>query len=163
MSEKLGITDLYEITSTGKVYSYQKWRGQDRRELKQFRDKYGYLKVRLTVNGIRKKYSVHRLVALNHVDGYFIGAEVRHLDGNKLNNDASNLKWGTTKENAKDRMKNGTSQIGSSHSQAKITESQANKVKSMLKKGYKMSSISTALDVSYYIVNDIKRGRSWGY
>lgn len=51
--------------------------------------------------------AVHRLVL-----EAFIGTRpkemvCRHLDGNSLNNDLSNLKWGTKKENAQDCVKHG--------------------------------------------------------
>lgn len=36
------------------------------------------------------------------------GAEVRHLDGNRLNNAAENLRWGTPSENRHDSVRHGT-------------------------------------------------------
>jgi len=52
---------------------------------------------------------VHQLVL--EANGYikpFEDAEVRHLDGNRLNNHISNLRWGTSKENGEDLAKHGT-------------------------------------------------------
>jgi hypothetical protein len=36
---------------------------------------------------------LHRAIALVHVDGYFDGAWVDHIDDNPLNNDPLNLQW----------------------------------------------------------------------
>lgn len=54
-------------------------------------------------DGVRTKQSVHRLVALAFPEicgTPFPGAEVMHLDDNPHNNVATNLRWGTRRENA---------------------------------------------------------------
>ena len=49
---------------------------------------------------ITKTYKVHRLIAeAFHGPAPFEGAVVMHLDENAANNRASNLRWGTQKEN----------------------------------------------------------------
>ena len=100
----------YRVTQDGRVFSVgSDWRGYGEREMSQHLNKHGYLCVRLTVNGVRKKYRVHRLVCLS-----FNGPppsenhEVRHLDGIKTNNNIENLAWGTKSENAMDRQRHGT-------------------------------------------------------
>lgn len=42
---------------------------------------------------------VHRIVAKYFVDGWFDGAVVNHIDGNKHNNNYENLEWITQKDN----------------------------------------------------------------
>ncbi len=99
----------YEITKEGKVFSViHNWRGYGKREMKQFLNSDGYLRVHLTIKGKEKSYMVHKLVALHFLPlkpspKY----EMRHLDGNKLNNHISNLAWGTKQDNANDREKHG--------------------------------------------------------
>lgn len=62
--------------------------------------KNGYHRVHLTVNGKRKAYSVHRLVAKKFIKGETESkCEVNHKDGDKGNNREDNLEWCTRKEN----------------------------------------------------------------
>lgn len=92
-----GYEGLYEISSCGRVKSLKCGR---EKILKPQDNGNGYLQVVLCKDGKCKKYSIHRLVALHFVDGYFEGAEVDHLDTNSLNNVWTNLKWVTRVENA---------------------------------------------------------------
>jgi len=113
-------TPGYRVTDDGKVYSCDhNWRGYGERELSQLPHKDGYLSVRLTIGGRRKRFAVHRLVASGFLPERPSQVhEVRHLDGDKLNNAARNLAWGTPKENADDRERHGKTSRGASHSLA---------------------------------------------
>lgn len=57
--------------------------------------KTGYCEI--SVNG--KCYLIHRLIARAFCDGFAPNKEVNHIDGNKLNNAASNLEWVDHNEN----------------------------------------------------------------
>lgn len=59
----------------------------------------GYLMVRLTVNGVKKGYAVHRLVAKTFIPNPDNLPVVNHKDGNKLNNSVDNLEWVTQSQN----------------------------------------------------------------
>ena len=61
----------------------------------------GYLYVTLRSGGFRRRKAIHRLVASNFL-GHEENKVVRHLNGNKLNNRLSNLKYGTNEENNED-------------------------------------------------------------
>lgn len=61
------------------------------------KSKGGYLTV--TING--KCEYVHRIIASEFVDGWFEGAEVDHINGNKKDNRPENLEWVTKQENLK--------------------------------------------------------------
>lgn len=113
-------TPGYEVTADGRVYSVaHNWRGYGRRELDQDLNSYGYPSVRITVDGKRTRYPVHKLVALHHLPPRPCDRhEIRHLDGDKMNPAASNLAWGTPKENADDRERHGRTSRGLRHSQA---------------------------------------------
>lgn len=72
--------------------------------LKQSVTNKGYLYVTLSKDGIAKKFTVHRLVALSFLSGRGI---VNHKDGNKKNNNVNNLEWSTYSENNLHAYKNG--------------------------------------------------------
>lgn len=111
--------DGYTVTDDGAVYSIHGGRG--RLPLHQTPNADGYPSVRLrTGPNTRKRIAVHKLVA--HAfrptpppDGAY---DVRHLDGDKNNNHASNLQWGTAGENASDREVHGRTSRGNGHSEA---------------------------------------------
>lgn len=67
--------------------------------LKQVMANSGYCRVRLWDCGRGKNYSVHRLVALAFLPNPDKKPEVNHKDGNKANNEVSNLEWVTGVEN----------------------------------------------------------------
>lgn len=56
-------------------------------------------RVSLWKDGKEYTFLVARMVALTWCDGYSEGMTVNHIDGNSLNNKASNLEWVTLKEN----------------------------------------------------------------
>lgn len=84
----------YRITKEGKVYSVRR-----KKYLKTAINEDGYETIQLQVDSKKKDFLVHRLVALGFIDNPENKKSVNHLDGNKLNNNKSNLEWSTTSEN----------------------------------------------------------------
>ena len=97
-----GYENYYAVTECGKVYSkrYDKFLRHG-----EWVDR--YRTVVLTVNYISKCISVHRLVAIAYIDNPGNKPQVNHIDGDKLNNHASNLEWCTNKENSAHAFKLG--------------------------------------------------------
>ena len=58
----------------------------------------GYYQVDLWKNNKPKKYTLHRLIASNFIPNLEDKPTVDHIDGNRLNNDISNLRWATYSE-----------------------------------------------------------------
>jgi hypothetical protein len=92
----------YSITKDGKIWSHIR-----DRFLKKQTNRLGYEIIRLGSNGQKKTLTVHRLVALTYLPKVEGCNEVNHKDGNKLNNDFSNLEWTTRSENMKHAIKTG--------------------------------------------------------
>ena len=59
----------------------------------------GYIRATMCHNGKRYKENIHRLVAKYFIDNPNDLPQVNHIDGNKHNNDVSNLEWVTPREN----------------------------------------------------------------
>lgn len=110
----VGYEGIYVVSEYGSVYRV---RGYKRHPvtglpLRAFRDaSTGYLKVHLSAGGgtAAKTRSVHSLVCEAFHGIRPAGMEVRHIDGTRTNNEASNLEWGTHSENSLDKRRHGTS------------------------------------------------------
>lgn len=66
-----------------------------------------YKHVTLNIGGKAKRMKVHRLVAQTFLENPENKPYVNHKDGNRSNNDVSNLEWVTPSENTKHAVKTG--------------------------------------------------------
>ena len=109
----------YQISNLGRVKSLEKTLIINKRKCvykalikKNGIAKRGYWEVSFFKNGkgIRKK--IHRLLAICFIDNPKNNPQVNHIDGNRLNNEISNLEWVNNRENSCHRVKssNSTSQ-----------------------------------------------------
>lgn len=105
-----GYEGYYEASNTGKVRSVSRdivkstgvvMHHKGKTLTPQLRANYHKAKywVNLTVNGKAYSHILARLIARTWCDGYKEGLTVDHVDGNCLNNNASNLEWVTWQEN----------------------------------------------------------------
>lgn len=69
----------------------------------------GYKMALLSIDGKKKDYAIHRLVAEAFIPNPNNKPVVNHKDGNKLNNCVSNLEWTTYSENRTHAVKTGLS------------------------------------------------------
>lgn len=97
----VGYEGLYEVSIYGEIKSIKK------SKLLKPRLSTGYAMVALWNNGLRKDLKIHRLVAIAYIKNPMNKPQVNHIDGNKLNNELSNLEWVTNSENLKHAYKNG--------------------------------------------------------
>ena len=93
MIAPLQICKEYSVDENGVVY------GKRGNPIKQFLNKNGYEIVPLYFNGMQKAMQVHRLVAMTFIENPDNKPYVNHIDGNKRNNNVSNLEWVTASEN----------------------------------------------------------------
>lgn len=91
------LSEDYVVSNEGEVA-----RVKDGLILKQYPQKSGYVNVWLRLPYGNKSFPVHRLVciAFHGIEGYKQGLFVDHIDTNRANNHADNLRWVTPKENS---------------------------------------------------------------
>ena len=90
----------YEISNLGNIRNVK-----TKRILKQSFDKStGYYIISLYVGRVKFTKKVHRLVALNHINNPYNFEAVDHIDRDRTNNHASNLRWVTNDENLLNRL-----------------------------------------------------------
>lgn len=145
----------YQITDTGKVYS-----PCVNRFLNTTIDRYGYEKVALvSSDNKRHRYSVHRLVLENFYPiENMKNLQVNHIDGNKLNNNLSNLEWVTPRENTKHAFAIGLkTQKGEANNAAKYSEETILKVIEMFQQGYNGAEIDRHFGFCADYANSIRR------
>ena len=166
-----GFENLYECSILGEVRTIPRVviRSNGRphtvrqRILKAAIDGCGYRRVGLMLNGKLVTRKVHRLVAESFLCSSEKNNEVNHINGIKADNTVGNLEWVTRSGNMLHAFKNGLAKSvrGESNPKAKITESQAIAIKSLLADGIGPAKISRDCSVSLNIVKDISRGRTW--
>lgn len=92
----------YEVSDKGRVKN-----SKTGRIMKSNKNSRGYEVICLRHNNTQVTKRVHRLVADNFYDGDHEGFDVNHIDGNKTNNNLSNLEFCTRSENLNHAFKTG--------------------------------------------------------
>lgn len=100
MRPVLNYEDRYAAGDDGRIYRID---GAEPRPMRPGVTSRGYETVTLCRGGSRKTAMVHQLVCRAFYGHPGEAAEVRHLDGDRRNNDPVNLDWGTIKQNRADR------------------------------------------------------------
>jgi len=110
-----GYEGCYEIDENGVIYSVDRivknklgrahlYKGQ---LIKPINHPTGYNVVRLSKNGVCKTHRYHRVVAENLIPNPLNLDIVNHKDGDKRNNNPSNLEWITSKGNINHAIEHG--------------------------------------------------------
>lgn len=141
----------YEVSSDGRVR-------RDGRELGGYVDRYGYRTVLLSYAGLARRFSVHRLVCEAFHGPAPDRHEVAHLDGNRRNNSATNLKWATSAENNSHKKAHGTHQAGERHPGVKLTAEQVAAIRASTASTRK---IAAEFDIGQTQVVRIRNGQRW--
>lgn len=97
-----GYEGVYEVSQDGQVK-----RCSSGNVIKPGVGKNGYLIVSLWMNNKGKTHYIHRLIAEHFIPNPMIMSTVNHIDGDKTNNDLSNLEWCSFSYNNKHAYENG--------------------------------------------------------
>lgn len=98
-----GTHGAFEVSNNGRVRSNLR----DGRILKQQKDTKGYCRVRVTLDGKKRSFKVHREVARAFLANPGALPQVNHIDGDKENNHVENLEWVSNTDNAHHAIRTG--------------------------------------------------------
>lgn len=151
-----GYEGYYKISACGEVYS----------------NRYGFLKpllvkntgyfqVSLNKRGIRKRVSIHRLVAIEFIHNLGNKPNINHKDGNKINNRVENLEWCTQKENIAHSIATGlTNQIGERNNCSKLKDQEVLSIRA-LAGIHSQNELARMFNISRSVIKDIINQRTW--
>lgn len=166
----------YYISDTGMVLS--KMRRAYQEKPKEYRKLAtwlcaGYRAIRLQRNKKAYKRFIHRLLLETFVGKSPKGCQCRHLDGNSLNNDLNNLRWGTRSENQRDCIVHHTDHRGEKHGMSRLTNQQVLEIYKLAKKSNKKirkidnggdyKKIGKMFKVAPSTIGHIARRSTWGW
>lgn len=106
---------------------------------------------------------MHRYIAKAFIPNPYNKPYVNHIDGNKLNNNATNLEWCTHLENMQHAVRTGLwkPHIGTAHGRCTITEADVHRIckRIAMKKGYSVKVFPAYITKD--IFHGIKQRRTW--
>lgn len=123
----------------------------------------GYLRVSFYSGA--KKVSVHSLVLEAFVGPYPRGFHREHIDGNKLNNRLSNLRYSSRARNEASKVAHGTSNRGERCATSRLTERQAREILRVYdpaRRGHR-AELSRQYGVSYLVIHLLVTRKTWGW
>lgn len=132
------------------------------RRLYEGRNAKGYSQVNIYLNGSGKTFRLARLLAIHLIENPDNLSDVDHIDGDRENNNLSNLRWISHGENIKHSYDMGNrSAKGTNNANSKTTEKDVNWICKMIVSGISSAEISRSVGVTKAIVYNIRHRRHW--
>lgn len=143
--------DKYEVNRLGEI------RHKIRKHMLKGRsNSSGYLYVIFTIDGKRKNFAIHRIVANAFIPNPNHKPEVNHINSNKSDNRVENLEWVDSSENKKHSYEFGTRK---NHQQSKPVQ-QFTKDGQFLKEWSSVSEAAESLNCVVGAISNCALGRS---
>lgn len=159
-----GFENYYQVSNLGNVRSLPRrrkvknnYRYTEGIMLKPMQ-KPDYYAVGLSLKGSIKYARIHRLVAQAFIGNPDNKLYVNHIDGNKLNNNASNLEWCTPKENTDHYINSCKEYNGNNNFGIKL---KADQVIAIYNSRESHTVLSEKYNVSTKAISNIRTGRTW--
>lgn len=162
--------DRYEVSNLGRVRSKGhlfwhelnfSWTYRKPKVLRVSHLRNGYRAVSLYEGSRHEVCSVHALVLDAFTGPRPEGFVARHLNGDRLDNRACNLAWGTPAENSADMIAHGRSLRGEKHHMAKLTWTEVHAIRTAKASGAKRKDLADKFGVSRATITDIISHRHW--
>lgn len=167
----IGYEGLYEVSSQGQVRSIDRTVPHGRsgtltlkgRIRTQYTDDAGRKSVNLSKARKTRTHRVHNLVALAFIGPVPDSMEVCHGNGDAGDNRPENLRYDTSTENAADRERHGTWNIGTRNGQAVLTETDVRAIRGRIRLGETNRSIALTYGVAGATISHIKNRTTWAW
>jgi len=160
----IGYEGLYQISNKGRVKSKARTIPYKDGRNRPVKTKYLKISLRdlyycvdLSNANVRAQIKLHRLLGKAFIPNPLNKPEINHKDGNKLNNDLSNLEWCTHAENMAHAINNGLCKSGEDCTYSKLTKNQVIEIrKKYVPYKYPCSKLASEYGVNegtiYYVV-----------
>lgn len=157
----------YYVSTHGKVYSdfirgNGSRHGDTLKRKSSVLRKNGYVKVDLSVGGIKVTRNIHKLVAITHIPNPLKLPLINHRDFIKSHNYVDNLEWCTQKHNIEYNVIHGHTTMGIKNAMAKLTEEKVREIREY-HESHKVTyqTLSKMYGINYHRISKIIRGKLW--
>ena len=149
----------YEVSNKGRVRSNKFGKS---RIMKPSVDKDGYFRLSLSKDDKLIYRRINRLVLTAFIRHPFEGEQGCHNDGDRKNNNLTNLRWDTSKGNQHDKAVHGTDSVGIRNGRSKLTENEVRSIMAIRKTwNFSMKKISKMFCVSEGSISNICTGKTY--
>lgn len=125
-------------------------------------DHQGYTRYKIFIEGERKSLLGHRIVAMTFLPNPDNLAEVNHIDGNRSNNNLSNLEWVSREGNQQHAFRTGlNSNKGSKNGKAEMDETTSRQMYLELLSGKTILEVSKEFGYSKSSLSKLKAKVTW--
>ena len=121
----------------------------------------GYALITLYKNSTPKTYQVHRLVAKAFIKDDAERTQVNHINGNKLNNNLTNLEYVTRSENLQHAYDTGLKKKGVEHHNAKLSDADIKFIRDNYKANYTGKQLAKMFNVSKATISKVVNNKTY--
>lgn len=161
-----GYEGLYEISDKGRLRALFKAGNFHKpgRLLRPWLMKSGYLQVHLMRPGAKRKAAcVHRLLLEAFIGPAPEKCECRHLNGDRADNNISNLAWGTHKQNVEDSRRHGTMIQGERAGSSKLTADDVVEIRRLIGEHVSRKDIAQLFQIDVSNISCIVLRKTWSH
>lgn len=162
---------FYQISNQGNVRSisrksYTKTNVLKRtkgKELSKTKKKNGYLTVMFCLKNKKKRFYIHRLVAITFIPNPKNKPQVNHIDCNKENNNYWNLEWNTKIENTKHAILNNLIKKGENSNSSKLNNNKVLAIRRLyrINPNFNKYKLAKKLGIKDTTIHKIIRFQRW--
>lgn len=166
----VGYEGAYQISNLGRVRSldrkvnccHNSQRLHKGKIIIPFRSRPGYLRIELGTKKPRKHF-VHRLIAKAFINNPENLPFINHKDGNKLNNDVSNLEWCDSLHNNRHAVTTGLNKVfGENNNKSKLRDRDIVRIRELYSNRlFNQTELAKKYNVDPSLISQIVLGKIW--